>query len=84
MSLLARVRDSVTFFQSNVCNLFYAGDLAAVRIIGVCVITGCPLGESWLYRHLNPTSKKAFLARVHVEKLKKRHSSERNAAFRIL
>jgi len=27
----------------------FAWDLAAVRIIGVSVIAGCPQGESWLY-----------------------------------
>ena len=45
VSSLARVRDSGSLFQSNVCNIF-AGDLAAVRIIGVSVIAGCPQGES--------------------------------------
>ena len=49
VSSLARVRKSGTLFQSNVCNLFFAGDLAAVRIIWVSAIAGCPQGESWLY-----------------------------------
>ena len=35
VSSLARVRSSGSLFQSNVCNLFFAGDLAAVRIIEV-------------------------------------------------
>ena len=45
---LARVRNSESLFQSNVCNIFLDRDLAAVRIIGVSVIAGCPQGESWL------------------------------------
>ena len=47
--LIARVRrSSGNLFQSNVCNLFFAGDLAAVRIIGVSVIARCPQDESLL------------------------------------
>jgi len=46
VSSLARVRNSGSLFQSNVCNLFLPGNLAAVRIIGVSVIAGCPQGES--------------------------------------
>ena len=34
VSSLARVRNSESLLQSNFCNLFFAGDLAAVRIIG--------------------------------------------------
>ena len=48
VSSLARVRNSGSSFQSNVCNLLLPG-LAAVCIIGVSVIAGCPQGESWLY-----------------------------------
>ena len=46
VSSLARVRNSGSLFQSNVCNLFLAGILATVRIIGVSVIAGCPQGKS--------------------------------------
>ena len=48
VSSLARLRNSGSLFQSNVCNLFN-GDLAAVRFIGVSVISGCPQSESRLY-----------------------------------
>ena len=80
------LRESViasVLVQSNLCNFFFlAGDLATVRIIGVCVIAGCPLGGSFDISIL--AVKWPLLPRVHVEKLKKRHSSERKAAFRIL
>ena len=47
MSSLARVCNSGSLFQRNVCNLFFfSGDLAAVLIMGVSVIAGCPQGES--------------------------------------
>ena len=46
VSSLARVRNSGSLFQSNICNLFLAWDLPAVRIIGASVMAGCPLGES--------------------------------------
>ena len=47
MSSLARlIRNGESLCQTNVCNIFFAGDLAAVRIIGVSVIAGCPQGES--------------------------------------
>ena len=49
MSSLARVRKSGTLFQSNFCNLFFALDLDAVRIIEMSVTTGSPQGESLLY-----------------------------------
>ena len=48
VSSLARVRNSESLFQSIICN-FFTGDLAAVRIIGVSIIAGCPQGESWLW-----------------------------------
>ena len=48
VSSLARVRNSGSSFQSNVCNLLLPG-LAVVCIIGVSVMAGCPQGESWLY-----------------------------------
>ena len=50
-SMLARVRNSGSLFQSNVCTQYFifARDLVAVRIIGVSVIAGCPQGESQLY-----------------------------------
>ena len=48
VSSVARVRNSGSLFQSNVCN-FFARNLSAVRIIGESVIAGCPQGESWLY-----------------------------------
>ena len=54
MSSLVRVRNGWSLFQSNVCNLFLPGDFAAVHVIGVSVIAGCPQGESWLC--LNKTS----------------------------
>ena len=49
--MLARVRNSGSLFQSNVCTQYFifARDLVAVRIIGVSVIAGCPQGESQLY-----------------------------------
>ena len=37
----------IYFSQTSV--FIFAGDLAAVRIIGVSVIATCPQGESWLY-----------------------------------
>ena len=48
VSLLARVRNSGSLFQSNVYILqfIFAWDLAVVRITGVYVIAGCPQGES--------------------------------------
>ena len=46
MSLLARVRNSESLFQSNVLYFVFTWDLAAVRFIGVSVIAGCPQGES--------------------------------------
>ena len=46
VSSLASVRNSGSLFQSNVCNLFLAGILATVRIIGESVIAVCPQGES--------------------------------------
>ena len=46
MSSLARVRNSGSLFQSNVCNLFLPRILAAVIIMGVSVIAECPQGES--------------------------------------
>ena len=50
VSLLARVRNSGSLFQSNVYILqfIFAWDLAVVRITGVYVIAGCPQGESWV------------------------------------
>ena len=45
VSLSARARNSESLFQSILCN-FFTGDLAAVRIIGVSIIAGCPQGES--------------------------------------
>ena len=48
VSLSARARNSESLFQSILCN-FFTGDLAAVRIIGVSIIAGCPQGESWLW-----------------------------------
>ena len=42
VSLIARVRNGGNLFQSNVCNLFFARDLAAVRILGVSVMARCP------------------------------------------
>ena len=44
MSLIARAFISVKCLFS-----IFAGDLAAVRIIGVSVIERCPQGESSLY-----------------------------------
>ena len=45
VSLIARVRNSVNLFQSNVCNLFLPpGDSATARIVRVNAY-----GESWLY-----------------------------------
>ena len=44
VSSLAGVRNCGSLFQSNIS--FFAGELAAVRIIGVSVIAGCPQGES--------------------------------------
>ena len=41
-----RVRSSGSLFQSNICNLFFHWDLAAVRITGVSVIAVCSQGES--------------------------------------
>ena len=41
VSSVARVRNSGSLFQSNVCN-FFARNLSAVRIIGESVIAGCP------------------------------------------
>ena len=35
--------------MSSFVSVVFAGDLAAVCIIGVSVIAGCPQGESWLY-----------------------------------
>ena len=35
-------------------------DLAAVRIIGVSVIAGCPQGESWLYRRLTEINSRYY------------------------
>ena len=49
MSSLARVRKSGILFQSNFCNLFFAWDLDAVRVIEMSVTTGSPQGESLLY-----------------------------------
>ena len=46
MFVIARVLNGGNLSRSNVCNLFFAGDLAAVRIIGVSVIARCPQGES--------------------------------------
>ena len=46
MSLLARVRNSESLFQSNVLYFVFTWDLAAVRFTGVSVIAGCPQGES--------------------------------------
>ena len=48
-SSLARVRNSGSSFQSHICNLFLAQDLAAIHI--VAVIARCLQGESWLYRN---------------------------------
>ena len=45
-SSLAIVHNSGSLLQSNVCNLFFAGDLGTVRFIVVSVIiAGCPQGE---------------------------------------
>ena len=48
VSSLARVCNNGSFFQSNICNVFLAWDLAAVHIVKVSVIAGCLQGESWL------------------------------------
>ena len=57
VSSLARVRNSRSLFQWNVCNFLFAGDLATVRFIGVSVIAGCPQAESWLYKFSPLTSR---------------------------
>ena len=44
MSRLARVRNSWSSFQSNLC-IFFSWDLAAVCIMGESVIVGCPQCE---------------------------------------
>ena len=49
VSSLATVRNSGSLFRSNVCNLFFFWDSAAVRIIGVSVIAMGLQGEIWLY-----------------------------------
>ena len=46
VSSLSIVRNSRSLFQSNAFNLFFAGDLAAVCVIGVSVVVGCPGGKS--------------------------------------
>ena len=43
VSSVARVRNSGSLFQWNVCNLFLPG------IYLLSVLSGCPQGESWLY-----------------------------------
>ena len=45
MSRSARVRNSWSSFQSNLCIFFFSWDLAAVCIMGVSVIVGCPQCE---------------------------------------
>jgi len=47
-SVIARVHNSGSLFQSNVYNIFI-GDLAAVRIKVVSIMARCPQGESRLY-----------------------------------
>ena len=46
VTLIVRVLNSRYLFQSNVCNLFFAGDSATVHIIRVSTIVKCPQGES--------------------------------------
>ena len=47
VSSLAGVRNCGSLFQSNIS--FFAGELAAVRIIGVSVLAGCPQGENFSF-----------------------------------
>ena len=46
MSSLARVCNGGSLYHLNICHLIFAWDLAAIRIIGVSVIAGCPQCES--------------------------------------
>ena len=61
LSSLARVRNSGSLFQPNICT-FFAWGLAAVRIIVVSVIARCPQGESWLYLHGENVDKGKFIS----------------------
>ena len=46
VSLLVRVHYSRNLFHSNVCNFYFARDLAALHIIGMSVIARCLQGKS--------------------------------------
>ena len=62
MSSLVRVCNNGSFFQSNICHVFLAWDLAAVHIIKVSVIAGCLQGESWLQLQVK---KKVEVVHIH-------------------